>query len=618
MSDLKKPFQTLFVKMLRTIIRENPRMMIPYMKDSGVQGPIRDMIMTLIEKDADAFSRLLFCLDDKLDDLVEMVSSEYCFDFYSLSETLNTIRTLLIDGSEIKTIEHPEYGHCCSTTDGSAIYSSDLTELIHVDGDVTSFTVPDTVTKIRDHAFEFCGSLCDVTIPSSIESIGEKAFSCCIYASIHIGPDEISLNGRYRTNEGCLYESIDGSENHGKLLVGYNLARSRTCIIPDSVVEIGRYAFHGCSYMEELFIPDSVTSIGEGAFLMCDGLQGVRLPQSITEVPPLAFCDCECLEEINIPGTIISIGDRAFEGCKALKDVIFNGNIVSIGSSAFKSCASLRVLSIPSSITEIGDTAFGHCPDIVLHIGSTDVSSDGRLFVKNGSLYSTIDDSYDSLRLIVGYGLVENGRCTVPDSVRIIGNGSFSGCRSVESVLIPDSVKVINDNAFSFCKSLRDVDLPDSIVSIGDGAFFECESLSHLNLPDSVTHLGKYVFAYTSLEDLIIPDSVTSIGKRTFENCDRLHRVVLSHSIVRMEDAIFIGCSSLEIITIPDSVTDIGSATFMNCRSLKEIDIPDSVTSIGKMAFYDCPELEKAIVPEGLCFDDVFPYYTKIVYRQHL
>ena len=46
--------------------------------------------------------------------------------------------------------------------------------------------------------------------------------------------------------------------------------------IPDSVTEIGFYAFGGCTSLTNITIPDSVTRISESAFEGCTYLQKIK------------------------------------------------------------------------------------------------------------------------------------------------------------------------------------------------------------------------------------------------------------------------------------------------------------------------------------------------------
>ena len=46
---------------------------------------------------------------------------------------------------------------------------------------------------------------------------------------------------------------------------------------------------------------------------------------------------------------------------------------------------------------------------------------------------------------------------TIPDGVTSIGDGAFSGCRSLTSVTIPSSVTSIGGSAFSYCSNLKTI-----------------------------------------------------------------------------------------------------------------------------------------------------------------
>ena len=85
--------------------------------------------------------------------------------------------------------------------------------------------------------------------------------------------------------------------------------------IPNSVTEIGDYAFEYCSALTSVTIPNSVTEIGDYTFEYCRALTSVTIPNSVTKIRDLAFAGCSALTSVTIPNSVTEIGDRAFSGC---------------------------------------------------------------------------------------------------------------------------------------------------------------------------------------------------------------------------------------------------------------------------------------------------------------
>ena len=428
-------------------------------------------------------------------------------------------------------------------------------------------------------------------------------------------------------------------------------------VIPDSVTNIGDYAFSGCRSLTDIVIPDSVTRIGDGAFRGCKSLTDIVIPNSVTSIGDNAFEYCFSLSNLVIPDGVTSIEDNAFEGCYSLSSVVIPDSVSCIGFGAFENCSSLTDIVIPDSVTSIGGYAFGCCEsltDIVIPNSVTSIGDNAFWYCK--SLSSVVIPAG-----VTSIGARAFCECSslisivIPDGITCIGESAFCVCSSLSSVVIPDSVTSIGNYAFAYCKSLTDIVIPNSVTSIGDNAFRHCSSLSsvvipesvvNLNgnpfcrwdgelkclspyfiydnkvlfnkdkskiiafrdknttsyvIPDSVTRIGGSAFANcSSLSRLVIPNSVTSIGESAFWHCFSLSSLVIPNSVTSVGKWAFEGCISLGSLVIPDGVTSIGGYAFLDCKSLTSLVIPDSVTSIGDNAFRDCCSLKSLVIPNSV------------------
>ena len=201
-----------------------------------------------------------------------------------------------INGIPVTSIDHQAFSDCTN---------------------LTSVTIPDSVSSIGPFAFYGCTGLTSVTIPDSVTSIGDGVFSGCT----------------------CL----------------------TAITIPDSVTLIGDHAFSGCTGLTSVTIGNSVTSIGYSAFYGCKGLTSVTIPNRVTAISKLAFFYCTGLTSITIGKSVMSIDNSAFEGCKGLTSVTIPDSVTSIGNGAFSFCTGLTSITIPDSVTSIGNGAFWYC-----------------------------------------------------------------------------------------------------------------------------------------------------------------------------------------------------------------------------------------------------------------
>ena len=332
----------------------------------------------------------------------------------------------------------------------------------------------------------------------------------------------------------------------------------------------------GCHFLKSLVIPDSVTNIGDYAFWGCTSLKSLVIPDSVTSIGNEAFSGCRSLRCVVISDGVTSIGNYAFWGCKSLKSLVIPDSVTHIGNGAFNGCESLKSLVIPASVGNIIGNPFSGWNGELKCLSPYFIYDNKVLFDKDKSKIIAFRDKNTTSYVI-------------PDSVSCIEFGAFWNCHSLKRLVLPDSVSSIGDWAFWNCRSLTDIVIPDSVNSIGDRAFSGCCYLKSLVIPDSVSSIGERAFEdCTSLSSLVIPDGVTSIGHCAFRGCYSLSNIVIPNGVTSIGGCAFSRCKSLVEVVIPDSVTSIGYWAFDGCRSLTDIVIPDSVTSIGDGAFENC------------------------------
>ena len=278
-----------------------------------------------------------------------------------------------------------------------------------------SVTIPDSVTRIGDKAFESCASLQTVKFGSSLTQIGSEAFQSCKVLTNADIPETVSRIG-------------DHAFAHCYAL--------KNVTIHESVTEIEAYTFYDCTAMTNVTLPDSITSIGNYAFHNCAGLTAISIAKTVASIGNSAFGGCESVKSITVDqdnpvydsrnncNAIIRTSDNTLLiGCQS---TVIPDTVTTIADSAFDSCTSLKSIVIPDSVTSIGVSAF--------------------------------------------YSCVSLESVTISDSVTTIGNEAFFDCKALTEVTIPDSVETIGTKAFYWCTSLDSVTILGLETEIGEYA----------------------------------------------------------------------------------------------------------------------------------------------------
>lgn len=188
------------------------------------------------------------------------------------------------------------------------------------------------------------------------------------------------------------------------------LYTTKKITLPDSILEIGDYAFENCINLTSITIPDSLTYIDHLSFKGCTNLKNIIVNEQNQEYASidgvlsdketktlLAYPDGKESKTYVVPDTVTRIKNGAFCGNKNIKSIKIPDSVNNIGAGAFLDCTNLSRIKLPASFIE------------------------GHLF-----------DGCSSLKKI-----------TIPDSVGHLGVFPFKGCINLKSINMSYNTKMI-------------------------------------------------------------------------------------------------------------------------------------------------------------------------------
>jgi hypothetical protein len=360
--------------------------------------------------------------------------------------------------------------------------------------------------------------------------------------------------------------------NNGAITItGYNGATDFVNI-PDTtngypVTSIGTNAFYG-SYIDGVTIPNSVTNIGAYAFEGNSGLTSVTIGTNVISIGDDAFAYCASLPNVMIPASVTCIGVDSFGGIEYMTNIAVsaqNTNYSSANGILFNKSQTVLVqfpagksgsYTIPASVTNIGNSAFDSCAYIT--------------------------------------------KLTIGTNVISIGTNVFHQCEEMVNLSIGTNVTSIGDDAFIYCSSLTNVTIPGSVTNFGVNVFGACTALTNITVASqnpNYTSLNGVVFNknQTTLWEYpvgkkgnyTISNSVTSIGPYAFFDCSYLTNLTIGNGVTNIGDYAFYGVAMISA-TFGTNVISIGNHAFDYCESLTNVTLPKTLASLGDYAFAHC------------------------------
>ena len=499
--------------------------------------------------------------------------------------------------------------------------------------EIRSLTIPATIDSIGERAFGECNYLYKVTVADSPKPLkmvngyyGSFAYSLCD-KEIYLGRNlELPEVGNPFT-EATSVTFGDPVTYINPQLFQYN-PKLKEVIIGTGVTEIGEYAFADAGDSSEegfrVTLGDSLKIIGFAAFSSCENLKSIRIPESVKLIEGYAFSGTH-ITEVTIPVAIDSLGERAFGECNSLAYVkiadspkplkMVNGYY---GTFAYSICEKDIYLGRNLELPEVGNP-FAEATGVIFGDKVTYINP--QLFQYNPKLKEVIIGT--GVKEIGEYAFADAGdesedgiRVTLGTRVTKIGFGAFNGCEKLKSIRIPEVTTLIEGYAFSGT-NIAEITIPVSVDSLGERAFGECPSLAMIKIADSPKPLkmvnGYYgTFAYSACEKEIYLGrdlELTEAGNPFTEATS----VAFGDKVTYINPQMFQYNPKLANVIIGTGVKEIGEYAFDNAgddESVAEIKVTmgNNVTKIGFGAFNGCEKLKSIQLPETLTLIDGYAF----------
>ena len=288
--------------------------------------------------------------------------------------------------------------------------------------------IPNGTKYIYDRAMMNNRNLTNVSIPSTVETIGTYAFAYC--------------------------------------------SNLKEVSVPQNTI-MGEYAFSYCISLQSAHLP-AMNYVPRSTFEYCKSLTSVEIPSQVTSIQDQAFSGCKSLTQINLPDHLTEIQSCAFQNCTQLKNITLPNTLVTLGGSAFFNATSLQSLTIPASVSYIGNRLTEGCPLIeritVAPNNATYCDQDGVIF------------SADKQSLVL-FPSSRKGAYAVPEGTVAIKDYAFYNASQLTDITFPEGLQRVGYSSLYGCTGIKMFDFPASTITF-DSYWFTVDNYNSVDQPE--------------------------------------------------------------------------------------------------------------------------------------
>ena len=531
-------------------------------------------------------------------------------------------------------------------------YSIDYGREVAIPSVVTFGQLTYKVTAIADRAFN-SRLITSISIPASIESVGDQAFSwndSLKTVILEDGDNPITLNDySFSTfdNGGAKYTVYSGRNIIRLFRPGESPFPQATSITwGPKVTEIGMGEAR-CYFLTKAFISNSVKTICTEAF--CDaGISSnstvleITMGANVDSIGNSAFLNCSKLKSIEIPKVLKAIPDKCFDNTR-ISEVVVPASAMYIGDMAFSWNDSLKTIIIedseqPITFNDYSFTTFDNGGAKYTVYSGRDIV---RMFRPSESPFPQATSIVWGNQVVtIGNGEAKSPflrAAVISNSVRTIGASAFEGAGNnsdVDELLISmgSYVDEFGPSAFSTCYKLKTIEIPKVLKAIPDNCF-NSTRIKEVVIPSTVSSVGDMAFSWNdsiktiTIEDSDEPITFNDYSFSTFDNGGARYTVYSGRNIERtfrpsespfpqattitwgsMVTAVGDGegrSPFLRNAVIGNSVRTIGVSAFEGAGNNSDTDellisMSPNVVEMGSAAFYTCYKLKTIVLPKVL------------------
>ncbi len=321
---------------------------------------------------------------------------------------------------------------------------------------------------------------------------------------------------------------------------------------------------NGTTYVTQYTVPETITEIGDYAFYKHPNYTRVTIPASVTRIGDGAFYNCEQLTSVSLPNPDVELGLSVWSSCSNLTSVSLPQGMQKLARHAFYMCG-LESITLPEGMKSVGFMALASNNLKNINLPGTLELIDSCCFQNNTELASVDLKNVRQLDQFAFMGCTSLKTYTCNGQLEHIGSSAFCRTALVDAQL-PEGVKVMDGNVFFRTTSLQTITIPSTVETIDFTPIVGCTAVKRIEVAEGSSHFAELDSCLYEVDEngrpwrlvavpsarvnkvLRVADGVTEIGRQAAREV-ALTEAYLPASTSVLQSSAFSSVTTLTAIT---------------------------------------------------------------------